>query len=821
MKQKSAPQKSPSADGRNLQGIPDDATIIDEKQTTQRTGDLVDAAREWFTAGFCVIPSHEDGTKKPFGPWRKYQTERMPLVEVERLLNTGRWTGIGVITGAVSGGVEMLEIDSSAELFRERFAAVKTAAETTFAEAGMKELFAKTVRGCTERSPGGGVHLLYRVTDHPIPGNEVVARTAEGKTLVETRGEGGFCIVAPTPGRKGHPSGTAYTFLKGSGPAKVVELTWEERELLHMLFASTLNEPQTGQKETLKTLEATQTQVPLEDQGKGAELPGNRVPVNTGVSPLDAYRVKHEWREVLEQHGWKWSHTDTERDYWVRPGKAVTDGHSASTITNDGPLYNFSSNSGLPENTPMTKGEIYAHYNHGGNLTEATRALIALGYGETSHTRLNQFISPGDEENVDEATGEISTREDAIFNHSPQLGYIRQLARAQMVSPFALLAAMVAIANAGTDPNLCIPDFINSRASLNTGIVLVSQSGGGKSGALRLAETTLENWVRTQGIHFLDPSSGEGILALFLSGKKEGGGNEQTRTKVVSTFDEIARIGAQADRSGATFMANLRTALTGGRLSTHSGDISRQRHLPPESYRWCLLLAAQPRTAEILLNPTEADSGTPQRFLWVPAFDSKANKNAPRPGTENPFLKLKLPVHGPTIQYPDRVREEVRTIYEARQKGEGNALDSHATLTRLKVAAGIAILHGTTTVSEEIWDLSKVLMKISDDTRAWTQKQISEHKMVEVKSQGKNNAVREIAADQTHLERATLIVTRYMHKHPESVSRRDLFSACGRYKRDWGDEAIEAAIAAGYIRAEEAETNGKTVTRYFPGKTKP
>ena len=34
---------------------------------------LLDAARAWHDAGFCVIPSHEDGSKRPFGQWKKYQ----------------------------------------------------------------------------------------------------------------------------------------------------------------------------------------------------------------------------------------------------------------------------------------------------------------------------------------------------------------------------------------------------------------------------------------------------------------------------------------------------------------------------------------------------------------------------------------------------------------------------------------------------------------------------------------------------------------------------------------------------------------------------
>lgn len=44
---------------------------------------LLDAARAWHDAGFCVIPSHEDGGKRPFGQWKKYQTERPDWATLE------------------------------------------------------------------------------------------------------------------------------------------------------------------------------------------------------------------------------------------------------------------------------------------------------------------------------------------------------------------------------------------------------------------------------------------------------------------------------------------------------------------------------------------------------------------------------------------------------------------------------------------------------------------------------------------------------------------------------------------------------------------
>ena len=69
---------------------------------------LIDAARIWYDAGFCVIPTHEDGSKRPFGPWKAYQAEALPWDELEALLRQDRYTGIGIITALTITGTTVL-----------------------------------------------------------------------------------------------------------------------------------------------------------------------------------------------------------------------------------------------------------------------------------------------------------------------------------------------------------------------------------------------------------------------------------------------------------------------------------------------------------------------------------------------------------------------------------------------------------------------------------------------------------------------------------------------------------------------------------------
>ena len=81
---------------------------------------LLTAAREWYDAGYCVIPSHEDGGKRPFGRWKDYQAQRPDWLEVEAWLSSGRYTGIGVLTGSASGNVEMAELEGPMDAAVER-----------------------------------------------------------------------------------------------------------------------------------------------------------------------------------------------------------------------------------------------------------------------------------------------------------------------------------------------------------------------------------------------------------------------------------------------------------------------------------------------------------------------------------------------------------------------------------------------------------------------------------------------------------------------------------------------------------------------------
>jgi len=193
----------------------------------QRT-DLLGEALAALRAGVNVLPPKQDGTKAPDSPAWKHRQRHMADEQLVRQWYSGTSrTGIGVICGAVSGGLEMLEFEGRAvdDDLHEQFLAAAHAS-------GLGDLVKRISRGYLEMTPSGGYHLFYRT---PKPVIEKLARrpaTAEEleekpddrfKTLIETKGEGGCAVTAPSNGSV-HPSGMAWTRLRG-GWDQLVTLT--------------------------------------------------------------------------------------------------------------------------------------------------------------------------------------------------------------------------------------------------------------------------------------------------------------------------------------------------------------------------------------------------------------------------------------------------------------------------------------------------------------------------------------------------------------------------------------------------------------------
>jgi hypothetical protein len=73
---------------------------------------LADVARQWQASGVSVIPIAANQTKRPaIDSWKPFQTTAPTLGQVNEWWGNGKPYGLAVICGAVSGNLELLEIE--------------------------------------------------------------------------------------------------------------------------------------------------------------------------------------------------------------------------------------------------------------------------------------------------------------------------------------------------------------------------------------------------------------------------------------------------------------------------------------------------------------------------------------------------------------------------------------------------------------------------------------------------------------------------------------------------------------------------------------
>ena len=340
---------------------------------TQPADDTLTAARAWRAAGFSVVPVATDGSKRPAIGWKQYQTTAATDEDLADWFTPrpGVLTpGIGVITGAVSGQLEMFELEGRA-VAEGLLAALRAAMEAH----GQAELWATVAGGRIETSPSGGLHLYYRVTDGEARRNTKLARRPSTdaeladnpaeklRVLIETRGEGGFTVVAPTPGYC-HPTGRPWAAIIGA-PASIPTITAEQRDTLHAIATLLDRMPA---KDVAGTYEPADP-----------ATPGYR----RGTRPGDDYNDKTGWAELLTPLGWTRMWRLGDGWGWRRPGKKD---HSISATTgtsSDGVdrLYVFSTSTDLPTETPISKFAFYALTRHGGDYAAAAKDLAGKGFG--------------------------------------------------------------------------------------------------------------------------------------------------------------------------------------------------------------------------------------------------------------------------------------------------------------------------------------------------------------------------------------------------------------------------------------------------------
>lgn len=346
--------------------------LVDQNQAARKA--VFEAARRYCQAGLSFIPIKADGSKMPAfellprvwcnitnrfrRPWSPYKTRLPTKKEVRAWFRdspTDQVYGIAIIGGAVSGGVEIIDIDNW-ETAQPWMDSVEKAAPG---------LLGQLVR---VQSPRPGMHIYYRCADPgrneklaQIPVPDPATGKTRPKTVIELKGEAGYCLAPPSP-EACHPTRRPYVYLSEIELDRVPTITKKQRDIL-IACARQFDQFEKSRPE--------RTGSPWRSLRTTSNRPG------------DDFNVRGDWGEILEPHGWRCVGTGGDGiEYWRRPGKK--DGHSATTGYQGSHLFRvFSSNAAPFEpDTSYTKFQVCAMLDHNGDFGLAARALRKAGFGK-------------------------------------------------------------------------------------------------------------------------------------------------------------------------------------------------------------------------------------------------------------------------------------------------------------------------------------------------------------------------------------------------------------------------------------------------------
>lgn len=349
--------------------------------------DAHSVARKMLAAGLCVVPRNQGAKRPALHEWNNYQKQLPTEGEIDAWFAGGAHKALGIICGAVSGGLEVIDIDLKAD----PTGAIVTEAETAI-KAYCPGLWERMPR---EQSPSGGLHLYFR---SPTPkGNAKLAHPESGKeALVETRGEGGFIVCAPTPG---------YTMLAGD-LTEVPILTEDERE---------------GLIESMRSLDRSLATVPKESRSNASS--------SYELTPLDDYNNRPDavsrTLAVLEKHGWVPLGRDSRGGMRLRrPGK---DWGISAVLGADGrqSLKVFSSSTPFGLDGTHSPAAVLAVLEFSGDFSACARALRIMGYGDKG-TVTGDPETTSDLESMSLAT-DLDASIRLIERHGSEIRYCKEL----------------------------------------------------------------------------------------------------------------------------------------------------------------------------------------------------------------------------------------------------------------------------------------------------------------------------------------------------------------------------------------------------------
>ncbi len=312
---------------------------------------LLHYAKKYKDLGLSVFPV--DVFKQSIGSWKEFQSRLMTDQEIISAFSKPSVFGIAIICGKVSGGLEVLDIDSKYDLTGKLFEKFVIDLDQQ-APALIEKVIVTSTRN-------QGYHFIYR-TYNPC-NYELLARRnstnaekaidhgCKSKPLIECLGNGRYSIEFPTEG---------YGFLQND-IGRIPFISDTENELIKKVARSF------NQISDLKVVYKEQ---------KSSHF-------NNSQSPLDDFNAKASVQEVIDlliRHNWSVVAQSQERTYFKRPG---TPNHPIS-----GNLHHitrvfivYTPHTDFLPGEPYSPAAVFAFLECNRDFRIAAKKLLQMGYG--------------------------------------------------------------------------------------------------------------------------------------------------------------------------------------------------------------------------------------------------------------------------------------------------------------------------------------------------------------------------------------------------------------------------------------------------------
>lgn len=290
--------------------------------------------------------------------------------------------GVGVVCGASSGGLQVIDIDAKYDITGVLFESYKRLINEV-----NPDLLRKLV---VQKTKNGGYHFIFRCSE--ISGNQKLANrhTTEDekrktydetykdelkkgsdefkarkeadraskndkvRVLLETREEGGYIACHPTDG---------YEMIFGD-LCSISELLPEERETLHSI-ARQFNQVQPEELTIKKAVPKTQQE---------------------GISVFEDYNQRGDVVSLLQEHGWKVVSTKGAKTIFLRPGQTTS--QSSGNFDHEKNWFSvFTTSSDFEPEKAYLPYAVYAVLECNKDFSLASKKLFELGYGEKQKSK--------------------------------------------------------------------------------------------------------------------------------------------------------------------------------------------------------------------------------------------------------------------------------------------------------------------------------------------------------------------------------------------------------------------------------------------------